>query len=45
MKKQWKMSLNVKMILMVGFLAVVVTTVAALISYRVYSSAFDSYYQ
>lgn len=39
------MSLNVKMILMVGFLAVVVTTVAALISYRVYSSAFDSYYQ
>lgn len=45
MKKQWKMSLNVKMILMVGFLAVVVTTVAAFISYRVYSSAFDSYYQ
>ena len=45
MKSKWKISLNVKTILMVSFLAAVVTSVAAGISYRVYSSNFDAYYQ
>lgn len=45
MKKKRNLSLNIKTILMVSFLAAVVTAVAAIISYRVYSTTFDDYYK